>query len=373
MNSMKCIPCIALALLFLLACSEPSSPPEVIPPLEPPEDTTSHAYSWEFHIVGVWGGSVLRAVAADADSSVWAVGYIQLDSTILSIPTGRESSTANAIRITPEAIVPYAIGVPSKNGQIAPAELYGITVERGYPTFWVTRRWTKMLPEGWTHAFFEDLNGLIIGREFFERGREGDVYLYGGRGFLGRFDGPSHKTHTQFPTGTARTITAFAEVGPDEFYVGGWDHDTTNGTFHHIKAGVVTDMQRDLGNGVRLNHATALWASRERLFAFCPPYLYIQSLRQPQRWDTLFLPPEIAGMNVGLPVCANGREDNDAFIAGHNATIIHYNGRSLHFYDEVQAYFGHGVFEDIAVTPRKVYIVGSRNNRAILAIGTRRD
>jgi hypothetical protein len=228
-----------------------------------------------------------------------------------------------------------------------------------------------MLPEGWTHAFFEDLNGLIIGREFFERGREGDVYLYGGRGFLGRFDGPSHKTYTQFPTGTARTITAFAEVGPDEFYVGGWDKDSTDGFFHHLFKGTVTNMKREFENGERLGITTALWASRKRLFAYCSPYLYIHSLHEPQRWDTLHLRRPFPGTVIGLPVCAAGRADNDVFIAGHYASVIHYNGRSLHFYNEIQSYFGSGVLYDIAVTSGKVFIVGSRNNRAILAIGTR--
>jgi hypothetical protein len=271
-------------------------------------------------------------------------------------------------------MVPYEIEVQSKNGQLSGGELYGITIDSGYPTFWVTRRWTKMQPGGWSHEFFEDLDGLIIGKEFFERGRGGDVYWYGGRGFLGRFDGTEHKTFTRFTTGTARTITTFAEIGPDEFYVGGWDYDTTNGTFHHIKGGVVTDMQRDLGDGARLNNATALWASRERLFAYCTPYLYIQSLDEPQRWDTLHLHRPFPGALIGLQVCAAGRADNDVFMAGHYTALLHYNGRSLHFYKEVQSAFPEpAVFHAIAMTTRKVYVVGSMNNRAILAIGTRLD
>src|SRR5690606_13575535 len=67
----------------LAACTEPMAPPIPPPKLEQPADSTSHAYTWEYIVLGRFGSS-MSAVAADGDDNVWAVGDIDLGYEIAS-------------------------------------------------------------------------------------------------------------------------------------------------------------------------------------------------------------------------------------------------------------------------------------------------
>ena len=363
-------------LLVLLAagamhgCSEPTPP--ILPPqrLEPPADSTSHAYTWEYFVLGRFG-STMSAVAADGDDNVWAVGDIDLGYEIPSTPPGRFSNRANAVHITPQGMKMYAVQARSRNS-VSYAALLGVTMHGQEPTFWWGLSRTRFSKDSVDLLYFPDLNGRSIGLHYFKTGNDGQVYEYGGSGYLGRFIGPRFDSYEQIPTGTAKTLRAFTQVGPNEFYIGGWSHDSTGGIFHHLRDGQVTTIQRETGRSYPITYATALWSSRDRLHAVCPDFIYMQSLTNPAVWDTLYLPPPSAERTIGLPICATGRADNDVFYAGHYATVLHYNGRDLRFYNEIPRRFPEGcIFYDIAVTPNHVFIVGQHNGYPILVKGTR--
>jgi hypothetical protein len=354
----------------LAACSEPTPPLTPPPRLEQPADSTSHAYTWEYTVLGRFGSS-MSAVAADGDDNVWAVGDIDLGYEIASTPPGRMINRANAVHITPQGIRMYAVQAQSWNTP-GYAALEGITMHHGYPTFWRSLSRTRFLKDSISLRFFPERNGLSIGLIYYKAGLDGHVYEYGGSGFLGRYIGPGFDRYEQLPTGTAKPIRAFTQVGPNEFYIGGWSHDSTGGIFHHLRDGQVTVMSKRITEDTWLGYARALWSSRERLHAYCPPYFYVQSLEEPYAWDALHGRMALDGTIYGAINCATGRADNDVFYAGHYATVIHYNGRGLHYYEELPKQFPNGcVFYDIAVTPNHVFLVGEHNGFPILVKGTK--
>jgi hypothetical protein len=354
----------------LAACSEPTPPPTPPPKLEQPADSTSHAYTWEYAVLGGFG-STMSAVAADGDDNVWAVGNIDLGYEIASTPPGRMSNRANAVHITPQGIEMFAVQAQTwqRPGYIG---LLGVTMHDGEPIFWWGLSRTQFMKDSVDLRFFPELNGLSLGLHYYQSGSDGHVYQYGGSGYLGRFIGPRFDRYEQLPTGTAKPIRAFTQVGPNEFYIGGWSHDSTGGIFHHLRDGQVTSMTKPITEDTQLGYAMAMWSSSERLHAYCPPYFYMQSLVEPYAWDALHGRMALDGTIYGAIICAAGRADNDVFYAGHYATVIHYNGRGLHYYEELPKRFPNGcVFYDIAVTPNHVFLVGEYNGYPILVKGTK--
>ncbi|MCZ7556776.1 MAG: hypothetical protein M5R41_10290 [Bacteroidia bacterium] len=302
-------------------------------------------------------GSTLVAVAAESDTSVWAVGDVELGYEIPGLSSGRMKRRANAFHITPNEIKPYAVEL-DEYGRTTYSALDGVTVEDGNVTFWGPIASTKLRGDSATLRFHRELNGLYIGTGKIKSGTDGHVYMFGGRGNLLRFIGPKHERFEPIPTGTAKTIKSFAQAGPNEFYIGGWDYDSTGGIFHHLRDGMITPIYRETGRAHPITYATAIWASEERLHAVCPDFIYMQSLVNPAVWDTLHIPPPTPDRIVGLPICANGRADNDVFYAGHYATVLHYNGRNLYFYEEISRRFPNGlVIYDIAVSRNGVFLV----------------
>ena len=349
-------------------CSEPTPPPVPPPRLEPPEDSTSHAHTWEYTVLGRLG-STMAAVAADGDDNVWAVGYIDLGYEIPSTPPGRFSGRANAVHITPQGNKMYCFQLDEGYG-ISPSALYGVTIQNGLPTVWTSIAATTYF--GGDSVRYRTYNDWGCPLSYYKPGKSGEVYMHGWKGFLGRFDAPDYKRREQIPTGTAKPIRAFTQVGPNEFYVGGWSHDSTGGIFHHIRDGQVRAIRRETGRQFPITYATALWSSSQRLHAVCPDFIYIQSLADPAIWDTLYVIPPGAKHVVGLPIGAAGRADNDVFYVGHYATVLHYNGRNLHFYDEIARQFPNGcVFDDVVVTPNHVFIVGDHHGVPVLVKGTK--
>jgi hypothetical protein len=356
--------------IVLAGCTEPTPPPLPPPKLEQLRDSTSHDYTWEYMVLGGFGSS-MSAVAADADDNVWAVGDIDLGYDIPSTPPGRIGNRANAVHITPRGIKMYAIQIKHWS-DVGYAALRGVTLHDGDPTFWVGLSRTRLLKDSVDMRFFPDRDGLSPGISYYAPGIDGHVYEYGGKGYLGRFIGPRFTRFEQLPSGTAKTVRSFTQTGPDEFYIGGWNHDSTGGIFHHLRDGGITPIWKETGRRFPITYATAIWSSRERLHAVCPDFIYMQSLAEPAAWDTLYLPSPTPERIIGLPICAAGRADNDVFYAGHYATVLHYNGRSLHFYDEIPKRFPDGcVLYDIAVTDNHVFVVGQHNGYPILLKGTK--
>lgn len=311
----------------------------------------------------------MSAVAADGDDNVWAVGNIDLGYEIASTPPGRMSNRANAVHITPQGIEMYSIQL-NKGYGISPNALYGITIQDGLPTFWTSIAATKYYgQDSVQYRTYREWGYPLV---YFMKGSNDDVFMHGWHGFLGRFDAPDHKRREQLPTGTAKPIRAFTQVGPNEFYIGGWSHDSTGGIFHHLRDGQVTSMTKPITEDTQLGYAMAMWSSSERLHAYCPPYFYMQSLVEPYAWDALHGRMALDGTIYGAIICAAGRADNDVFYAGHYATVIHYNGRGLHYYEELPKLLPNScIFYDIAATPNHVYIVGQHNGYPILVKGTK--
>lgn len=191
---------------------------------------------------------------------------------------------------------------------------------------------------------------------------------------MARYLGMSnHRFYNRISSGTTKDISTFAEIDENEFYIGGLDRLTPGGIFLHWNDGKTTDLRRRVIGG-RITHgfASAIWAGQERLYAHCGTLLYTQARNDPGKWDTLDVPTALGVESIGYIMCANGRADNDVFFAGHFGNVMHFNGKSLHQYKDVAKHWPDAlVLRDIALTPNRIYIVGNRDNRAVLVIGTR--
>jgi hypothetical protein len=366
---------LPLAFLFLaVSCSEPSSPADTRPLLEPLTDTTSHDYTWEFYDIGEWGGSHLRSVAAESDTNVWAVGDIYLGFTIETIPTRRQTKHANVVHITGSGMDVLALDTPDHGGTTSYSAMTGVVIQGGVPIMYGGVGWTKSYPDSLAFRYFRErlYEGPV--NPGYRLCRNGDVMEFACDGWMARYLGMSnHRFYNRISSGTTKDISAFAEIDENEFYIGGWDHDSPGGIFLHWKDGKTTDLlPRVIREGSSISFATAIWAGRERLYAQCATLLYTQSIRDPERWDTLYVPAALGVEWIGHIMCANGRADNDVFFAGHYGNVIHFNGKSLHQYKEVAEHWPDQIIvRDIALTPDRVFLVGNRDNRAALVIGTR--
>ena len=365
---------VCAILLITLSCSDPSSPCDTRPILEPLTDSTTHEYTWEFYDIGEWGGSHLRAVAAESDTNVWAVGDVHLATIIRTIPSGRPTTYANVLHINGSGIELLALETPDHNGVTSYSAMNGLVLQGRIPIMWGGVGWTKRYPDSLMFRYFGEWLYEAPRNPGYRGCENGDVIEFAGRGWMVRYRGLlNHRFYDRIQSGTTKDISAFAEIDDNEFYIGGLDHDTPGGIFLHWKDGKTTDLlPRVIRQGSSIGYASAIWAGEERLYAHCGTLLYMQARTDPKRWDTLDVVSALGVEWTGYVLCAKGRADNDVFFAGHYGHVMHYNGKTLHQYSEVAAHWSDAlVLRDIALTQNRIYIVGNRDNRAVLIVGTR--
>lgn len=334
-------------------------------------DTTSHSCTWKIFEVGVPGASVFWDAVAISDTEIWLVGDIELANKIPTIPSGKFTKYANVAIIRSETWEYRSYQFLEKTGKYDPRQIYGITKSGDDITLWSKYYNLTINDTGIAYNSFLEIADDSAYTQYFASGKYGHSYVYGKNGYLGQFAPKKYSRPKKIETGTRLMIQDMTEVDPNEYYVSGWDAKAPEGFFHHIKDGVVTKMDREYDGKRAIFFAYGLWASYSRLYATSPPYIYIQSLREPEKWDTLRTPKHRNGNWTGRVMDIKGRSDNDVYFVGHTGSIYHYNGRTVKTYDYVQESLnGIAIFFAVELTKEKIYVVGGEPWHAVVAIGT---
>jgi hypothetical protein len=372
--------CSIIALLVLLThCSEPP-PPGPAPP--PAADTTTHDYTWEYHLFGQSpvAGSWFRDIYVESDDNFWIVGDVHSD-TLVPSAGGNRSHNVAAVHWDGNAFTVHAIDVMKISGSINTGPIYAVEGRDGSVYFMSGLSCTELRSDSFHVHDLRILNGRWPNQRRMDKFSSGRMYIYGGPGFAAELvqDKPLGPiSFRQIPLSTELPVATFAEAAPDDYYMGLWWTNTAEYHFwRHYKGERIPLQFARTTDGPR-DFCTSLWASEKYLYATTYPYLFRQSISDTS--DRVFLNiynDTGPGKPLGRPFRMTGRADNDIFIVGDAGTAVHYNGSSFHLYKEIKEVIPTGRLYDVAVTRDKVYIVGGGYvnglPRAVLFIGTRRQ
>jgi hypothetical protein len=266
------------------------------------------------------------------------------------------------------------------SGNINTAEIYAVEGRSGSIYFMSGLSCIELRNDSFYVHDLRSLNGKWGGYERMDKFRYGRMFIYGGPGFAAELvqDKPlGPMSFRQIPLSTELPVRTFAEVAPDDYYLGLWWQSSPDYYFWRVYRDQLIRLEFPPGDeGVR-DLCAALWTDGTSIFAANPPYLFRQSIADTSKRSFIILDQALdTTMLPGMPNRMVGRADNDIFIVGDYGTIYHYNGKSIHVYMDLMRQIRYVRYLDVAVTERKVYIAGggvvNGVARAILLIGTRR-
>jgi hypothetical protein len=368
---------IPVILVLLTHCSEPP-PPGPAPP--PAADTTTHDYTWEYHLFGQdpIESSWFRDIYVESDDNFWIVGDVQVD-TFVTSPSGDRTRRVTAIHWDGHEFTPHAIEGVLPSGNIRTVAIEGVEGRNGSVYFIAVGSCTEIRRDTTVVHDLRVLAGRWWSQHRVDKFRSGRMYIYGGPGFAAELvqDKPLGPiSFRQIPLSTELPVRTFAEVAADDYYLGIWSTERPDYHFWRHYNGEVIPLHFAADTLGPRDVCAALWASEDYLFAANSPYLFRQSIRDTS--DRVFIPLRgrmDPAMRTGIPNRMVGRANNDIFIVGDFGTIYHFNGKSSHLYTDLMSEFRMVRYLDVAVTETKVYIVGGGfvdgQSRAILMIGTR--
>ena len=133
----------ALAAMLFSMCSEPA-PPEVVPPITQP-DTTTHEYTWEYHVFGQSPVSTswFRVNQIVNDDNLWRVGDVQID-TIIYTRSGLSTQRVTAVHWDGKKFTPYALEGLTLSGQVSGVPIYAVEGREGSVYFMSSGSCTEM-------------------------------------------------------------------------------------------------------------------------------------------------------------------------------------------------------------------------------------
>jgi hypothetical protein len=370
----------ALAAMLFSMCSEPA-PPEVVPPITQP-DTTTHEYTWEYHVFGQSPVSTswFRDIHIVNDDNFWMVGDVQID-TIIYTRSGLSTQRVTAVHWDGKKFTPYAIEGLTISGQVSGVAIYAVEGREGSVYFMSNGACTEMRDDSVAIHDLRVLAGKWSSHQRMDKFRSDRMYIYGGGpGFAAELVqerplGPM--TIRQIPVNSELPVATFAEAATDDYYMGLWWTKSSEHHFWRRLNGELIDYNFSRTELGQRDFCAALWVSNEYVYSTSGPYMFRQAISDTtDRVFTFIMANEGEVKPLGMPFRMTGSADNDIFIAGDYGTVFHYNGVSFHLYKECKEFIPTGRFFDIAVTKHKVYLVGGGSvdgkPRAVLMIGTRR-
>jgi hypothetical protein len=354
-----------IALLTFVSCSlvlvscKKSNP---IGPGHPEQqDTTSHEIEWKIWKFGPAGISAnwFRDVFAISDTDVWVVGYVEMtrhDS------LGNRLPPINAVHWNGREWSEMSILSKSYSGRITYSNLLSVHAFSGVDIWFFSLQscihWDGVK---FTPYYVNATKGGII------RGwgsSSTDIYITGIDGSLTHFDG---KKFELIETGTTCYLDdVYGTPDGKMVWVGGYQYWDLNHVFLQFSGGKFTSLERT----DKMRGAPNIWASKDSLYAQVGWGVYIQSIRDTNKWrllgwyDTMY--------PLGWLRRMRGSADNNVFLVGDFGTIIHYNGKSWkmsEFFDLNRSL----TFFSVSVLQSKVYVVGvDASNQAVIYEGTMR-
>ena len=337
---------IVFTLLFFFSCSEPTKPK---PPNGP--DTTSHEIVWQTFKFGHINSnsSACRDVFVLNNSSVYSVGEINTEETYNYDSLGNWIPPYNAVYWNGDSLSLHRIG-DNDNDFHNLEGIFSFTendlwVTTSVPRNWNGTKWTKY--HLWNMGILDENDGgvpNIWGTNSL------NMYFSGQVGTIVKYDG---RIWQKIESGTELTLKDIYGFSDSTVYTVGYDE---------LKGSVVV---RYNGTSVSTNHFTdgklnGVWGSTTEDI-----YIIGDGLFQFKN-NSLTTREYPSGFPKYHMECIRGTGSNNIFVAGHGGFVMHYNGKSWHYYPELQNDI---VYRAISVNDKVVAISGFDGWYAYLTIG----
>jgi hypothetical protein len=366
-------------MVALQACSNSSEPPVLPDPGI--VDTTTHDYSWEYHFIDGPRGEInlLRDIQIVDENDIWFIGEIYTDTLNYSIPHGVARRYINTMHWNGSAFSSNIYETVIGNGEVRPTLFDAVTGRKQSIYFISGNGITELNDDTMVFHDMRIMKNKWSGRVMASSERSGNMFIHGGLGFLSELvqSGPLQPIGIrQIPLPTQAPVRAFVEVNEQEYYIGVYSDETGEHHWYHSKDGMLLEYAFSPVGVYSREYCTALWASDDKLFATTTPFLFVQSHADTS--DRVFINflDDLGRSSIGRIEKMTGRANNDIFFVGQVSTVMHYNGKSFHVYDEIAEKASMSRFWDVAIVGDKVYIVGVRTfegrYQAALIIGTKR-
>ncbi len=346
---------LATALLLFAGwrCGNQAAGPAPPPPSEP--DTTSHDFTWTTYTLGD-GQSYLQDVYAVNDTDVWAVGEIYLKDS-----TGKLNREFNAAHWDGKKWILSQIytggWIPTPLSVVFGFTSKDIWAGSTIPSKWDGIQWHHY---GYSQGYHSD---GFISRIW---GNSPDnVYFVGVNGSITHY---IPWIFQKMESGTTTDLLDISGVFKGKIYACGGELSSTVLEYDGTRW-LKIDSLTNYGKSARWT----VYADPDFLGFGGEGVIFIDR----QYGDTLRKPPmeilegkEVNGLPVGV-VSIRGSSRKNVFAVGSWQYVIHYNGKSWKWYDELWDDSGHQQYA-IAVTENTVFIVGQKNWRATILMGRRK-
>ncbi len=337
---------LSILLSFCAGCDD--SPPG--PPVGG-LDTTSHAISWRTDTLGFFSSRLID-VWGTSPSNVYAVGLLD--------PEGTEPSSFilrfNGIRWTTieDDSLSWWVGAGVLAGihGLSDSAIYVVGSRfngppaTGLVARWDGRRWWNISP---------DSTGSLL--SVWVRTAE-DVYACGLDGTILRYDG---RRWMKLESGTDLDVWSIVGLPNGDLYAvaaDNWNSYRGSLVFRIKGNAVVVD------NSVSVGRRLDIWGSSEAT-------LYAVGDGTFQRtamvaWQEVATPNPRVGLHS-----TSGTGANDVIIAGAFGAVVHWNGASWHFYDELFFPSSSRSYSGAYAIGGSYFLVGNTGGRALITIGIR--
>lgn len=311
-------------------------------------DTTSHEIEWTISRFG-YIGSYLRDVCIISEDDIWAVGFIETEETM-------HSDTLDPYNAVHWNGIEWELKrIPSTyQGSTYPTPLTSIFAFSS-SDIWANTGFPKHGDgNNWTLFHLQNMGVQYSGTIQRCWGTSSDnMFFVGTKGCLINYrDG----NWNVIKTNTSLMIYGIYGLSADLVYMVGSDQDTWSSNFIIYEDGKIRNMDFP-DTCMQAVYATA-W---NNVYLVGQGLLYYDG-RKINDWPWSDELP----MNLLQSVSGNG--PNDIFLAGHFGTVIHYNGKTWKYYQELA---GSNALFAISVKNDCIIAVGHENQQGIIYHGKR--
>jgi len=359
MNNLKIMQWIDLIIILVLSvllivtilpgCKKSTAPPDDVPP-----DTTTHNYEWTVQQFGTGAGSsYLYDVFAISKDDVWAVGKIttnQQDS------LGNDLDPYNAIHWDGQNWELRWIETEYRGDMIAPPleGIYAFSPTDMWATSGIPQHWNGL---EWTLYHLWDMGILAQGDGGVPNiwgTSSSNLYFAGRKGSLVHYDGSDW---TKLDSGTDLRLTDICGFEDGNFAIVGSNSATNENIFIVKKDNNSTQFEYDTNRkkgiwGTDINNIYAVGAG---LFHFNGDTLIM--IQWPNNIPQIFVES------------LRGTASNNIFASGHFSFIMHFNGKSWYYYEDL---YGDANLYAISVLEDEVFAVGADGYNAYIYHGKKK-
>jgi len=310
-------------------------------------DTTSHDIEWTTYRYG-YLGSYLRDVCIISEDDIWAVGAIETEETAHNDAIDRY----NAVHWNGSEWKLERIPSNTVYGTIGTFPLTSIYAFNSndvwtFSGFGAYSHWDG---EQWKTEYITERSG---GVEKIWGNSSSSIYFIGSLGNITHFNNGSWIEINNYST---RHLTDISGISDDLIYMVGSDQDDWSSNFIIYEDGVVNNLDFP-DTCMQAVYATA-WND---VYLVGEGMLYYDG-RKINDWSWP------SGLPKNLLQAVRGNGPNDIFLAGHMGTVIHYNGKTWQYYQDL---FDANALYAISVKNDCIVAVGLGDQQGIIYHGRR--